>query len=128
MRRKKRGKLTPSQSSIVLHLAPILAARNIMHPSAFLIRAGINNFSANKMLQGKAVQINFKQLTALCVSLNCTPNDLFALRAMELPAFHQLHTLQTIDAVAINPQQLYQTMSLKEIQGMVNTTNEQGNG
>ena len=47
---------------------------------------------------------------------------------MELPAYHQLQTLQTIDAVAINPQQLYQTMSLKEIQGMANATNEQGNG
>jgi DNA-binding Xre family transcriptional regulator len=41
--------------------------------------------SVNKMLKGEAVQINFRQLTTLCENLNCTPNDLFSLRGMQLP-------------------------------------------
>lgn len=96
MLRKKRGTLQPPQSSIVLHLKPILKARGIIHPSAYLLKIGINSFTANKMLQGKAVQLNFKQLTTLCTHLNCTPNDLLALRKIDLPTQHALHTLQNL--------------------------------
>jgi DNA-binding Xre family transcriptional regulator len=93
---KKRGTLKPHNSSIVLHLKPILAARNILHPSAYLIKIGVNNYTANKMLHGEAVQINFRQLTALCENLNCTPNDLLALRQMTLPENHALHALKPL--------------------------------
>ena len=75
-KRKKRGTLKPHKSSIVLDLKPILVARNILHPSAYLLKIGVNSFTANKMLKGEAVQINFRQLTTLCLHLNCTPNDL----------------------------------------------------
>jgi DNA-binding Xre family transcriptional regulator len=91
--RNKRGKLTPAESSIVLDLRPILVARNITNPLTFLLKMGIVNNSAIKILKGEAVQINFNQLTKLCVNLNCTPNDLFALRQMTLPINHQLHQI-----------------------------------
>lgn len=94
-RRKKRGNLKPHNSSIVLDLKSILLARNILHPSAYLLKIGINSFTANKMLKDEAVQINFRQLTILCQNLNCTPNDLMALRQMELPETHALHALKT---------------------------------
>ncbi len=48
------------------------------------------------MLRGDAVQVNFRQLTKMCVNLKCTPNELFALRDMELPAGHPLHDLRLI--------------------------------
>lgn len=96
LRRKKRGTLKPHKSSIVLDLKPVLAARNIIHPSAYLLKIGINNNTANKMLKGEAVQLNFRQLTLLCLNLNCTPNDLFVLRDMELPENHALHKLPAI--------------------------------
>ena len=118
MRNKKRGNLAPSQSSIILHLKPILAIRNIKNPWAFLLPIGISRGSANKMLQGHAVQINFRQLTALCLHLNCTPNDLFALRDMQLPENHQLHQLQDITDPIINPEDFYKDKSLEEIRAM----------
>ncbi|MDI1256251.1 MAG: helix-turn-helix transcriptional regulator [Flavobacterium sp.] len=93
MLRKKRGDLKPHNSSIILDLWPILKARNIKFPSAFLIKAGINNRTLVKMMNGEAVQVNFRQLTILCMNLNCTPNDLFVLRDMQLPEFHALNTL-----------------------------------
>lgn len=96
MLRKKRGKLSPSRSSIVLHLAPILQARNISNGYTYLTKLGISNTSAVKMLDGRSVQINYKQLTALCMGLNCTPNDLFALRQMDLPSHHALNALPDI--------------------------------
>lgn len=96
LRRKKRGNLKPNKSSILLDLKPTLASRNILHPSAFLIKIGINSNTANKMLKGKAVQVSFKQLTTLCLHLNCTPNDLMALREMNLPETHALNALKVL--------------------------------
>jgi DNA-binding Xre family transcriptional regulator len=94
--RKKRGNLKPHNSSIVLNLKPVFAARNIMHPTAYLIKIGINSATASKILRGDAVQVNFRQLTTLCLNLNCTPNDLFALRDMQLPESHALQVLHSV--------------------------------
>lgn len=115
MRRRKRGTLKPHTSSIVLHLAPILAARNILHPFSYLVKIGIVHSSASKMLKGGAVQINFRQLTLLCTHLNCTPNDLFALRELTPNRGHQLQHLQSLDEEVVNPTTTYQSMSLAEI-------------
>jgi DNA-binding Xre family transcriptional regulator len=93
MRKKKKGTLKPHQSSIILDLGPILKARNIRFPSAFLTNAGINNRTLTRMMKGEAVQVNFRQLTILCMNLNCTPNDLFVLRDMQLPELHALNAL-----------------------------------
>lgn len=94
--RKKRGNLKPHSSSIVLNLKPVFAARNIIHPTAYLIKIGISTATVTKMLRGDSVQINFRQLTKMCVNLKCTPNELFALRDMDLPKGHPLHDLRLI--------------------------------
>jgi DNA-binding Xre family transcriptional regulator len=119
MIRKKRGTLQPHNSSIVLHLKPILAARNILHPSAFLIKIGINNSTANKMLKGEAVQVNFRQLTTLCMTLNCTPNDLFALRDLTPPAGLQLEKLQKLEDAIVNPMDGFASLGLQELKEMM---------
>ena len=117
--KKKRGTLKPHNSSIVLHLAPILSARNIVRPFAFLLKIGITNNTVNKMLKGEAVQLNFRQLTSLCTHLNCTPNDLFALRNIDLPLHHQLHQLQLIDEEVVNPVCFFEGKSLSEIKALM---------
>lgn len=111
---KRKGVSVP-QSSIILHLQPILHARNIAHPSAFLLKIGFNTVMATKMLRGKAVQLNFRQLTSLCLHLNCTPNDLFALRDLTPPPGHQLEKLQSVTDEVINPMEKFAGMSLDEI-------------
>ena len=113
--KKKRGSLKPHNSSIILHLAPILSARSIVRPFAFLLKIGINTSTANKMLKGEAVQINFRQLTTLCTHLNCTPNDLFAIRNIDLPANHQLQQLQSVEDAVLNPSTFFEGKSLEEI-------------
>lgn len=92
----KRKSVRIPHSSIVIDLKSIMVARNIAHPFTFLLKAGINNTTANKMLKGEAVQFNLKQLTDLCMQLNCTPNDLFALRDLPLPEHHALHEIQVL--------------------------------
>jgi len=119
--KKKRGNLQPHKSSIVLHLEPVLAARNIIHPTAFLIKIGINNATAYKMLRGDAVQLNFRQLTTLCLNLNCTPNDLLALREMELPEQHALNALHPLvpNEAIISINDWLATKTVEEVQELL---------
>ena len=93
MKKHKRSSVKVPKSSIVLNLEPIMSLRNIQYPFAFLLKMGLNGGSVSKMLKGEAVQLNFHQLTMMCLHLNCTPNDLFSLREMKLPDTHALHAL-----------------------------------
>ncbi|MFY0482280.1 helix-turn-helix domain-containing protein [Flavobacterium sp. PLA-1-15] len=93
MKKHKRTSVKVPKSSIVLNLEPIMTLRNVKYPSAFLVKLGLNQGSVSKMLKGEAVQLNFQQLTLMCVHLNCTPNDLFSLREMKVPATHALTAL-----------------------------------
>lgn len=127
IRRKKRGTLKPNTSSIVLNIVPILTIRNIKTPFTYLTKLGICPASVSKMLSGKAVQINFKQLTNLCLHLNCTPNDLFAIREMSLPPIHQLNKLEIYSEVPItdldenwNMKSIKEAKDLKLKGGIVN--------
>lgn len=119
--KKKRGNLKPHHSSIVLHLEPVLAARNIVHPTAFLMKIGINNTMASKMLRGDAVQLNFRQLTTLCLNLNCTPNDLLALRDLQLPEQHALKALRPLvtEESAMSIQDWLATKTIEEVQELM---------
>jgi len=92
----KRKNIKINKSSIVLNLHPVFKARNILHPNAYLLKLGISRGSANKMLKGEIVQLNFNQMTLLCTSLNCSPNDLFALREMTLPENHELNKIKPL--------------------------------
>lgn len=92
-RKKKRTAVVIAQNSIVLDLSPILMARNIRTPYTFLSRIGFNTMTAQKMLRGESIQLNYNHLTALCLHLNCTPNDLFVRRDMQLANGHALHAL-----------------------------------
>ena len=94
IRRKKRTSIQVPQSSIVLNLEPILAARNIKTSYSYLTNLGINGKTAQKMLNGTSVQLNYDQLTKLCINLNCTPNELFATRDLQLPTDHALQLLK----------------------------------
>ena len=118
MLKRKRGNLQPSQSSLVLHLASILTLRQIIFPYAFITRADISGNSAQKMLNGEAVQINFRQLTALCLALNCMPNDLFARRDLHPAEGHQLNQLQDLQAPLVDPKDFYKEKSLEELRAM----------
>ncbi len=120
MLKKKRGTLKPYKSSIVLYLKPILASRNIIHPTTFLLKISINSASASKMLRGEAVQINFRQLTTLCLNLNCTPNDLFALRELPLPEYHALQKIPVLAETTININEWLATKTMEEVQEIVN--------
>ena len=98
--KKKRGNLKPDNSTLLLNLKPMLAARNILHPSAFLIKIGISRATATKILKDKSVSVSHKHMSALCQNLNCEPSNLYVVRDMQLPEGHALHALKTVEEVA----------------------------
>lgn len=123
MKRTKRGTLKPHNSSLVINLDSILRIRNIQTPFSYLIRLGISSTSASKILSGKAVQINLKQITSLCLNLNCTPNDIFSLRKMDLSPIHELNILNKIEDEDLPSIEEYlKGKSLKEIKEILKPT------
>lgn len=114
----KRKNININTSSIVLNLAPVFKARNILHPNAYLIKLGISRGSANKMLSGEIVQLNFNQMTLLCTSLNRSPNDLFALRDITLPENHELNKVRPLKSTdkTISVEKWLNAKSVGEVQ------------
>lgn len=94
----KRSSIEIKECSIVLDILPIMTARNVQYPFSFLLKIGMSNATASKMLKGEAVQINFDQLTKLCMNLNCTPNDIMALRYLPVPENHALKVMRKLES------------------------------
>lgn len=94
----KRSSIEIKECSIVLDLMPVFKSRNIQYPFSFLVEIGMSNSTASKMLKGEAVPINFTQLTKLCLNLNCTPNDIMALRYLSIPENHALKVIRKLES------------------------------
>ena len=59
-----------------LNLGPVLSARGITKPFAYLVSIGFTYHSASVMINNpKAVKVSYIGL--LCLKLNCEPSDLF---------------------------------------------------
>lgn len=120
MLKKKRKSIYIPKSSVVLDLKPILAQRNIAYSTTFLTKIGIPINAAVKMLKGNSIGLNFNQITKLCVNLNCTPNDLFALRSMTLSNEHALNKLRVFKEEAIpNITEWLANKSIEEIENLM---------
>ena len=120
MPRKKKRTAVVIEQNIVLDLSPILMARNIRMPYTFLTRIGFNTMTAQKMLRGESIQLNYNHLTALCLHLNCTPNDLFVRRDMHLTEGHALHSLSIYNSAPTKTiDEWLATKSVQEIEEMI---------
>jgi DNA-binding Xre family transcriptional regulator len=59
-----------------LNLEPVLSARGITTPFAYLVRIGFTSHSASVIINNpKAIKVSHIEL--LCLKLNCEPSDLF---------------------------------------------------
>jgi DNA-binding Xre family transcriptional regulator len=120
MLKKKRKSIYIPTSSVVLDLKPILTKRNITYSSTFLTKIGIPINSATKMLKGESIALNYAHLTKLCLHLNCTPNDLFSVRSMELDEQHALKKLRVYsEAPPPNIAQWLAGKSIEEIEDLM---------
>ncbi len=130
MYKKKRSTLQPKPQSMVLELHYIIALRHISTPFTFLVKTcGFSPNTAQRALNGTLRQFNVNQITALCLHLNCTPTDLFALPAIakqNLPALHSLHSLRKVtEEKPITIQEWLQGKSIEEVQQWMEENNKE---
>ena len=75
----------------------VMLAAGITNPYSWLVKyPKFSQRKANGLLNQTAKTITLKDISKLCMLLNCTPNDLFALRQMDLPSHHALNALPDI--------------------------------
>lgn len=65
---------------LLLDIKPLLKARGVKQPYAYLVKNGFTYSAANMLLYTQKRAINFDQLERLCELLVCTPNDLLVWR------------------------------------------------
>ncbi len=63
---------------LTVDIARLCSDRNIIHPRKLLLRLGFSPQSVTLLLNGERARLDNRQLEALCISLRCTPNDLFS--------------------------------------------------
>ncbi|HBS88384.1 MAG: hypothetical protein A2W91_14635 [Bacteroidetes bacterium GWF2_38_335] len=79
---------------LIFNSGRIFKFRSINKKYAFLKKHGFTHFKASHLLQTSCKGITFKDLFTLCLVLRCTPNDLFDLGNVEIPAGHPLLALR----------------------------------
>ncbi len=80
---------------LTLYLSPLLNARGIERPFAWLRKQGFTHNTAHRLLK-QPVVMNLAYLEKLCSLLQCTPNDLLLFTPSAhtpLPAAHPLNGL-----------------------------------
>jgi hypothetical protein len=68
---------------LVFNLSRVLTLRGVEKPFAFLVKRGFYRTIASNLLNNRTVNIKISHIETLCRALNCTPNDLFELKAAE---------------------------------------------
>ena len=93
---------------LTINLRNIFNLRMIEKPQAWMLKAGIQQNSARRLLNNEQQHIRFDDLEALCLGLNCSPTDLFIWqpdsKAEDIPG----HPLQAIRSDKLLPDVLSQ--------------------
>lgn len=102
---------------LTINLRNIFNLRGIEKPQAWMIKSGIQQNSARRLLNNEQQHIRFDDLEALSLGLNCSISELFIWqpdsKAADLPG----HPLQAIRSDKLLPDVLAQlkTSSLDEL-------------
>lgn len=99
-----------------LNLSYIFNVRGIKNPCGFIKKLGFSHDVCHRLAHGQTLGIKMKQLSALCIALHCTPNDLmeFDGRDQLLSADHPLQSLVR-DNAAIESMEKLRKLPLDKI-------------
>lgn len=117
--RKKRTKLSTGREKLVLDVRPICHAKGITTIYSYLKkRVGLPATLCTQLSTGRAVRLTNGNMEAICIALNCTPNELYhyttpptetigathALAALYRPTTAAANILKKLEKM--NPQEL----------------------
>lgn len=60
----------------LLNILPVMQARNIENPHAFLVKNGFHRSTAHLLVRGQRRYFHLDHIEKLCLLLFCQPNDL----------------------------------------------------
>ena len=82
---------------LYLNVARVLNLRGItLHYYSYLAKKGFGRSTASKLVTNQTWQIRYSLLEQLCLTLNCTPNDLFQWQPDEGQAITENTALKTL--------------------------------
>lgn len=84
------------------NLKRIFTAKGVLTPNKFLIQNGHSKSYASSLMNGAVRSVSLDKLEMLCVSLNCTPNDLFDFvpdKKVSVPEGHALNSIRKSDFI-----------------------------
>jgi len=92
---------------LTLNLLPLFKAKGIDKPLAWMMKHGMTNSVAHKLLNGKFKRgLPMHHVATICEQLWCTPNDLFLWTPSNTAADQPTHPLQALkkkqDTATIN--------------------------
>lgn len=94
----------------------LMKARGVKAPLAALMKAGISQGVAQKMLNGSKKWISIAHVEKLCILLRCTPNDLYEWVPDNQAEDYPENPLQVIrQKPAFNLEEVVKNMTLEEI-------------
>ena len=71
--------------------------RGIGKPHAALIRAGISGGTATNLLNYYKTRLTVEHIEKMCITLNCTPNDLFEWHVKPNESLPENHSLRSLE-------------------------------
>ncbi|MEX0595779.1 MAG: helix-turn-helix domain-containing protein, partial [Candidatus Paceibacterota bacterium] len=66
-----------------LYIKEYLRSKGYPPKPQSLIKFGVNPFMAHKLVNNKVKNLSLKTLTDVCLSLDCTPNDILNFQPIE---------------------------------------------
>jgi len=107
---------------LTINLQPIFAARGIERPFSYLVKAGLSNIVAHRLINSTGLSFQLRHIETLCTILCCTPNDIVVWQPdankQPLPSGHPLHQLQPKPMPA-NLQNLFKQMPLNDLHKLI---------
>jgi DNA-binding Xre family transcriptional regulator len=108
-----------------LNLRPVLVARGIDKPHAFLVRSGIHSSAAHNLLNDFTPHFKLAHIERLCTVLNCTPNELLVWTPNPSEKLNDDHPLNDLkkQAADLNWQATIKTIPLDKLAEIVKIIN-----
>ncbi|HJV79002.1 MAG TPA: helix-turn-helix transcriptional regulator [Paludibacter sp.] len=102
-----------------VNILRVCSIRSINKPLSFFRNHGFSPASATRIAGGYMNSFSLETIEKLCLSLNCTPNDLLEWipsKDMAANTTHSLNTLKRNEAFLTNVTQLVNSASLEKLE------------
>ena len=81
---------------LYFNLTPVFRARGITQPMPFLMKIGISRRCAGKLIHDYTYRPDLRHITAICIALHCTPNDILAFNPAGEPPTAEDHPIRAL--------------------------------